>query len=590
MGALAVVVLVLVIFGGVQFAERDQIRSGVHAFGLNLGGMSEAEAREALQVAVSERVNQPLRLTDGSRRWELSAAELGLTVDVERALEEAMSAGHEGRGASRLALLWHLRSEPHEVGVASIAVQAEVLDAQLAQLEADIHQVKVDPSLSIVEGSVNYVSHVVGRDLDVQRSRDAIIAALATGQAAVPLTIHETQPSAYDADYAAARAQLANALDAPIELVAADEVWTMQPQHIANWLTIHQPQSGQPAFVEIDQWWIDAVVWEIGLDIDRAPRSARVWWDVSGALVKTEDGVPGRELGRDESRDLIVSAFLGHNDANRVDLPVAINNPPALPTDLSTLGISQKIAEASTPYGGGLPERMHNIELAARLLNGVIVMPGETFSFNAEIGEMSVEAGFQIGYGIAEENGEVRTIPAEAGGICQVATTVFQPVFWTGYQINQRSTHSFWIPSYAFNGFVGMDATVEPAIGMDFQWTNNSATAVLIEASTDGQNFTVILYGTPPDWRVEIDQPVISNRVAANPETVYEPSKDIPTGTLRQIERAHDGFDVSVVRRVIRGEQVDVHELSASYGPSRNVVLVGTEATELPPGWTPPST
>jgi vancomycin resistance protein YoaR len=589
-GAVAIVLLVVALFGGVQLAERDQIRAGVHAYGVNLSGMTAVEARTALLAATSERVNQPLRLTDGDRRWELTAAELGLTMDVQRALDEALAAGHEGRGASRLALLWHFRSEPHEVGVASIAVQAQVLDAQLARLEAEIFQEKVDPSLWLDGAAVQYVNHVVGRDLDVQRTRQDIINALATGQADVPLTIHETQPRAYDADYAAARGQLANALGGPIELVAADEVWTMQPHHIANWLTIHQAQAGEPARVELDDWWLDAVVWEIGLDIDRAPRSARVWWDVSGTLVKTEDGIPGRQLERDGSRELVRHAFLGYDASDRVELPVIIDYPPALPTDLSTLGITQKIAESSTPYGGGLPERMHNIELAARLLNGVIVMPGQTFSFNAEIGEMTVDAGFQIGYGIAEEDGEVRTIPAEAGGICQVATTVFQPVFWTGFEIAQRSTHLYWIPSYAYNGFVGMDATVEPAVGLDFKWTNNSTTAVLIEASTDGQNFTIILYGTPPDWRVEIDPPVITNRVEAQQETVYEPTTTIPNGTLRQIERAHEGFDVTIERRVIQGDQVDTYTLSATYAPSRNVVLVGTEATELPEGWQPPST
>jgi vancomycin resistance protein YoaR len=588
-GAIAVVLVVLALIGGFQYAERGSVRSGVHAYGVDLSGMSREDAAIALQNATSERTSQKLRLTDGTRNWSFSAADLGLIMDPDLALEDALAAGREGLGASRLAILWHLRSEPHEVGIGSIAVQGALLDTALQGLADEIFQEKVDPKLELHGSQVSYTEAVVGRRLNVERSRADVVAALATGQITVPLTIRETQPVAYDEDYADARKQLDNALNAPIELSTSLDVWTMQPQHIAGWLTIHQARAGSPASVEIDQGWIDAVIWEIKLATDRDPQSPRVWWDVGGALVVTREGSPGYELDSSSSREMVLNAFLGHTAENRLDLPVTVNNPPALPSDLNSLGINSMIAQSSTPYGGGLPERMHNIELAARLLNGTIVLPGQTFSFNAEIGEMTLDAGFQIGYGIAQDaDGGLRTIPAEAGGICQVSTTVFQPIFWSGYQIDQRSTHSFWIPSYSYNGYVGMDSTVEPAHGLDLKWTNNTYTAVLIEATADGQNFTVVLYGTSPNWRVEIDTPVITSIIPADPETVYEPSSTIPNGTLRRIERANDGFDVSITRRVYSGDHVDTTTLSARYGPSRSVVLVGSDTGELPEGWVPP--
>lgn len=587
--AAGVVVLVLALLIGFQVVERDNIRSGVHAYGVDLGGMTYDEAEAALQDASDERTSQQLRLTDGASRWSMTAAELGLTLNPQQALDDAMAAGHEGFGASRLAVFWHLRSDPHEVGLDSVAVHGSRLEGSLAEIATDIFQEKVDPILEVHNGVPAYRSAIVGRQLNVQASRGDIIEALATGELVVPLTIDETQPSAYDADFADARRQLDNALSGAIELVTTTDVWTLEPAQIANWMTIHQARAGFPARVEVDQGWIEAVVWEISLGTDRSPQSPRVWWDVGGRLVVTREGTPGYELESAAAREMIANAFEGHTDSNRLDLPVAVTNLPSLPGDLGTLGINSIIAQSSTPYGGGLPERMHNIELAARLLTGTLIMPGQTFSFNAEIGDMTLDAGFQIGYGIAQEaDGELRTIPAEAGGICQVSTTVFQPVFWTGYQIDQRSTHFFWIPSYAYNGYVGMDSTVEPAAGLDLKWTNNSSTAVLLEATADGQNFSVILYGSAPNWRVEIDEPVISNVVPAEQETVYEPSPDIPNGTLRRIERAQDGFEVSITRRVITGDDVDTTTLYAKYGPSRSVVLVGSETGELPEGWVPP--
>jgi vancomycin resistance protein YoaR len=230
---------------------------------------------------------------------------------------------------------------------------------------------------------------------------------------------------------------------------------------------------------------------------------------------------------------------------------------------------------------------MHNIELAAQLLNGVMVMPGQEFSFNSEIGAMTEDAGFQIAYGIVNNDGELRTIPTEAGGICQVATTVFQPVFATGYDITQRSTHSYWIPSYSFNGMVGLDATVDPASGLDLKWVNNSEHAVLIQAVADGENFTVRLIGQPPGWEVRIDEPVITNIQWADQETIfYEPDTALEPGETVRVERAHDGFDVKVGRTVIRADGSESYWADeVTYGKARNVVLVGSEDGELPEGY-----
>ncbi|HEX5166036.1 MAG TPA: VanW family protein, partial [Thermomicrobiales bacterium] len=387
----------------------------------------------------------------------------------------------------------------------------------------------------------------------------------------------------WDEDYADARERLKNIWDAPVEVVAAGEVWTWTAGDISNWIEIHQAGGpGKAASISINQQWIDDVVNLIATDTNHAPQSARVWWDVSGNLIKTADGNPGKRLQWDESRALIQATFLGENTTNRLDLPVEISNPPALPADLNTLGINSFLGEASTGYGGGLPERMHNIELAASRLNGTIVMPGQTFSFNGEVGPTTLDAGFQIAYGIANEGGQLTTIPSEAGGICQVATTVFQPVFWQGYQIDERSTHSYWIPNYASNGYVGLDATVDEASGLDFKWTNNTATAVLIEAVADGENFTVRLYGTAPPWSVQVDEPKTSNVKEADEEIVYQASDTIPDGETRRIESAHDGFDVTVTRHVTQNGETQTENFSTSYGPSRNVVLVGSSTGELP--------
>src|SRR5438105_3133326 len=90
-----------------------------------------------------------------------------------------------------------------------------------------------------------------------------------------------------------------------------------------------------------------------------------------------------------------------------------------------------------------------------------------------------------------------RTVPSVAGGICQVATTLFQRVFWSGFPLIERRWHLYWIPAYTSRGVVGLDATVDEDAGLDFRWSNPTDGYVLIQAATDETNVYFGLYGKP---------------------------------------------------------------------------------------------
>ena len=140
---------------------------------------------------------------------------------------------------------------------------------------------------------------------------------------------------------------------------------------------------------------------------------------------------------------------------------------------------------------------MFNVELAAQRINGVVIGPGDTFSFNDEVGEVSYRSGYKKGYGISQDGDDVVTIPSEGGGICQVATTLFQSVFWAGYPIVERNWHLYWIPRYGQRprGLKGLDATIDQVYdqdgkllyAVDLRWRNNTEAPVLIVAETERQ-------------------------------------------------------------------------------------------------------
>ncbi|HEY3108555.1 MAG TPA: VanW family protein, partial [Chloroflexota bacterium] len=165
-----------------------------------------------------------------------------------------------------------------------------------------------------------------------------------------------------------------------------------------------------------------------------------------------------------------------------------------------------------------------------------------------------------------------------AGGICQVATTLFQPVFWAGYPLEERYWHLYWIPAYASRGIVGLDVTVDEEAKLDFKWINPTRSPVVIQASADDEKITFQLYGQKPDWTVKVDPARISNRVPPDNTPVTEEEPGMAWGRTIQVEAAREGFDVEVVRRVSAPDAAEprVLMLKSSYQPSRTVTLVGT--------------
>jgi hypothetical protein len=170
-------------------------------------------------------------------------------------------------------------------------------------------------------------------------------------------------------------------------------------------------------------------------------------------------------------------------------------------------------------------------------------------------------------------------VPSVAGGICQVATTLFQPVFWAGYQLEQRYWHLYWIPAYTSRGVVGLDVTVDSDAGLDFKWTNTTSNYVLIQSSTDDSNIYFALYGKKPSWKVQVDDAIITNRVPPDTRPTAQEEPSLPWGRTVLVETARDGFDAEVIRRVIPSDGSKPRELDlkSTYQPARTITLVGTK-------------
>ena len=274
---------------------------------------------------------------------------------------------------------------------------------------------------------------------------------------------------------------------------------------------------------------------------------------------------------RDEIKKLAVS-----NSPQVISLPLPIKTlKPKITTEqTNSLGIVEIIGEGKSYFSGSIPNRIHNITLAASRINGILIPPNEAFSFNTALGDVSKYTGYKEAYVI--KNG--KTILGDGGGVCQVSTTLFRAILNSGLPILERHPHSYRVGYYEQNSPVGLDATVfSPSV--DFRFKNDTENYLLIQAVVDQANssLTFTLYGKKDGREVVVTTPVKTNEIPP-PEPLYQDDPNLAKGTTKQIEYAAWGATVSFKRTVKKNGQVVFEDtFSSRYTPWQAVYLRGTK-------------
>lgn len=221
-------------------------------------------------------------------------------------------------------------------------------------------------------------------------------------------------------------------------------------------------------------------------------------------VILLEEGVPGQTLRK-------ADAILAIRDAveagiGRADLPVDLDDGPSV-TEPGQLGISALVAEGTTDFRGSTSSRIHNINRALEQFQGLLIEPGEEFSFVENLGEVDGEHGYLPELVIKYD----RTEPEYGGGICQVSSTLFRAAINAGLKITERKNHAYPVSYYRP---YGMDATIYIP-SPDLRFVNNTPGHLLIRAEIAGTKLSFRLYGTDDGRDVAIDGPHV---LESNPD------------------------------------------------------------------------
>ncbi len=571
----------------VQAALQTRIAPGVRVGEVALGGLTRAQAVDAVTDRYGAAETVAYTFHDGERTWTASAADLGLRLQVEQLVERAFAIGHAETTRQSLQELAQAWLEGIDTPLNMVFDEAVAFEF-LQSLAEEINRERRDATLLIRGLHVAIDIGEPGRQLDMAATYRRLREALLAGQGgSIDLVIRESAPRAWNVTEAAQ--QVHTALSSPVYLYATERngeplpPWQIRPEQIRDALSVMLLPAGDAMRfdVQVDLSAFRPFLMSLTRTLSSQPVDSRLDFEpTTGQLRALTPSATGRHVDVDETLRRLEAAVFAP-DERRVDM-VFLSLPPRFheASDAAELGIRELVAEATTYYWGSPPNRRDNIGLGTNKLHGIVVAPGEEFSFNQHLGAITAAAGYLEGSVILGG----ATVTGIGGGICQVSTTMYRAAMNGGYAITERHSHGYRVGYYEYAGAgPGLDAAIwQPNV--DLRFRNNSPFHLLIESSflpaQDALQFRI--YSTR-HWTTRIEPPVIENIVPPPPD-LYIVADDLLPGQIRQIDWSAPAADVVVYRNIYdaAGAQVERQRVFTRYQPWQAVYEVAAGDPRLP--------
>lgn len=263
---------------------------------------------------------------------------------------------------------------------------------------------------------------------------------------------------------------------------------------------------------------IELFVTEFSDNVSQDPVDAVFGADAENKIYVLEPEKIGRALKKEESVALLLQALTSSDEPKiKITFPTTVVEPKILGSDKERLGLKEMIGQGTTNFRGSPKNRIFNINRALKQFQGILIKPGEEFSFVNYLGEVDGEHGYLPELVIINN----QTKPEFGGGICQVSTTVFRAAINTGLKITERKNHAYPVQYYRP---YGMDATIYiPKPDLKFQ--NNTPGYILMQSSIEGTNLTYRFFGTNDGRQVKINGPhILESNPDGSMKTVFSQS------------------------------------------------------------------
>lgn len=573
LGILAIFLLLIPLDATAAYALvfRQKIYPNVHLAGQNLGGLTSTQAQRYLEGLIDQKQPAALTIRGETQSWLVTTASLGVTYDATASVEKAFAVGRNQNWLHNLQTRWQLTQNQASLP-ATVTFNRILWQETIATISAQVEQPAIPPTIK-VEGSGQARQVVidngqtgkqVNRELLTQHLEQRL-AYLGDQPLTLPITPVLSPVTQIQAEVTKQRAD--RLLNKSITLTSSGQTWTLTDEELINLLDLTNG---------LDETKIASWTAQLATSLNRPAQNALFRFE-NGRVIEFKPALDGITLDQEQTTQKIVGAIdqLGTTSEKTlsIDLPVTAQAPQISTAQVNDLGITKLIGKGESWFRGSAASRMHNISLAAQKINGTLVPPGETFSFNQTVGEIDQSTGFQQAYVIKDG----RTVLGDGGGVCQVSTTLFRAVLNAGLPIVERRAHAYRVTYYEQSSPVGLDATVF-APSPDFQFKNDTPGHILIQTQFNATqaSLTFELYGTADGRQVTISQTRLWDQVPPPPD-LHQDDPTLPAGTVKQVDWKAWGAKASFDWKVTRGNEVlQERTFYSAYRPWQAVFLHGT--------------
>jgi len=543
------VLLSVVLLVGFRLFRHGSL-PGIVVAGQDAGALSDEELREAVAALEEERRSDRLvfrRPSSGAApavTHATTGVALGYTLDVEETARRVLERGRQGNPFAALADQLRATFGTIEIEPAD-SFESDEQTPPTVELARRLSAPPFFGGVAFVKRDVEPRYPDAGVVVsEAELVEAALPAAREPGGDEVLVKGVAVDPPTTQADVDALVNQARRAIDGPVELTLPGRSVTFTPAQLASAIETKVSGSGEDVelSLHIPPPRVKEAIGDRLEELEKPPVDAR--FEAVGDSVRVVGAQPGFELNPNLTAGQLLDVALKRG---RAKAPLKGKKEPAdfTTADAKALGIKERVSTFTT-YHPCCEARVENIHRIAEIVDGAVVEPGDSFSLNAFVGPRTTANGF-VGAPAIRDGKFVEEV---GGGISQFATTMFNAIFFGGYDFLEYQPHSYYISRYP----PGREATIStPA--PDLAFLNDSNAGVYIDTSYTSEAITVSFYGSQ---NFDVDASEGPRKNVTPPKTQCRENDSLARGEERVIQEGLTGFDI-VVTRVFSDGRPDEH-------------------------------
>ncbi|MBU0998360.1 VanW family protein, partial [Patescibacteria group bacterium] len=410
-------VLLLIIIISIAFLHiysLGKISPGIKIAGYDVSNKTKGQAYKILLENITPKEN--LNLVSKDDKYEINLKDLNFNYDFSKSVERAYYTTRSGNFFYDLGIKIKLLYKKENLGL-EIVLDEKILEDKIQEFGKNLEVKPVEPNISLLNNVINIQKGTKGVVIDYLKLRANIgksLAFLEENEIEIPLM--EEGDILNEIEIQSAKDRASKIIGKTIRLKYNESNFILNDQVLVGFLNPKKEYFNEKILAKIS---------EISSQIDREPQNSVFVFEES-RVKEFKPSLDGYKVEKDILKNMIIGNLRtleqSEEKSINLDIPVNISKPKIQNKDVNNLGIETLLGRGTSKFVGSIANRIYNIKHASAKFKGIIIPPGENFSFNQTLGEVSQETGFKQAYIIKEG----KTILGDGGGVCQVSTTLFR--------------------------------------------------------------------------------------------------------------------------------------------------------------------